>query len=309
MDPEDWLVGAQDAGCLGHACESLQDSNKWDVKTLLVSLAIASILGAVLLMYTWARADGQQCEEPAPDWPQGSPAARSDGLWTLQPQWQEPLEGDNSSSAGSASSGRRSQRSQEDAANAFETVETGLDSFLGEEFEPLALTEHPATPEASPPQHPQNMAVGVLMAPMQLPLPAASTPTLQLQPPASTTGAVPLPLNHLLSLPDSTASRSSPQSAEYLDLDASLTRSFPATPEWSDWSNVWFAGPEGPRRAFTESQLIPAMANYPVHTGWRHPHQPVEDRLRSSVAVLGPLVLNPFVGLFACMFCCGTSAA
>ena len=266
MGPEDWL-GAQDLG------------SRFDMRVMLATVATASGLAALLLTYTWTRPE--QSEDPAPDWPQGSPGARSDGVWTLQPQWQEPLEENSQSS-----------RSRDEVeTDAFETGPgPSLDSFLGEEFEPLAIEHVPATPEASPSQ--SVTAVGVLVPPMQLPLSAASTPTLRLEPAVSAGLAVPLPLNHLLPLPDSRAPcprGPSSRSEEYLDLDTSLARSFPATPEWSDWSNVWFAGPEGPRRAFTESQLIPGMANFPdLAMGWpqarhiaqqaQHAHEPVEAR-------------------------------
>ena len=296
MGPADWLLGNQPA-------QPDTDSIKFDLKTFLVSLTVASVLGALFFSCTWTRAEEQSDE--LPDWPQGSPAARSDGVWTLQPQWQEPLEAE--SSHGSQDEDVGEEAEEPVTANATASMESGLDSFLGEEFEPLAL-EHVSTPEASPSQTMQ--AVGLLaphaphaphaplapLAPMQLPASATSTPTLQFQPVSTgSTGAMPLPLNHLLPLPDPSGpargTSGGTSHEEYLDLDTSMARSMPATPEWSDWSNVWFAGPEGPRRALTESQLLnPIVAGFPNMAsniaGWQprhiaqHLHEPVEAGVR-----------------------------
>ncbi|CAE7398873.1 RRAGC, partial [Symbiodinium sp. CCMP2456] len=284
MGPSDWLLGAPDAqACLGRDCHSSIDFFKFDMRTIfvfIVSVAAASALGAFGLTYTWTRAEDPSDE--LPDWPQGP--ARSDGVWTLQPQWQEPLEADNPQTYHEDADAEMQGANEATAAvgDPDRVFESGLDSFLGEEFEPLALAhEHVSTPEPSPPQN--AAVVGLTLAPMHLPLPAASTPPLHPQP-SVPTGALQIPLNRLLPplpLPDTSAARARAHS-EDLDLDG-MVRSFPATPEWS---NVWFAGPEGPRRALTESQLIPSMASgFPgsgaTVAGWprqiSHIHEPVEE--------------------------------
>ena len=283
MGPSDWLLGAPDAqACSGRDCHSSMDFFKLDMRTMfvfIVSVAAASALGAFGLTYTWTRAEDQSDE--LPDWPQGP--ARSDGVWTLQPHWQEPLEADNPQTFHEDADAEMQGANEATATvgDPDRVFESGLDSFLGEEFEPLALAnEHVSTPEPSPPQN--AAVVGLTLAPMHLPLPAASTPPLHPQP-SVPTGALQIPLNRLLPplpLPDTGAARARAHS-EDLDLDG-MVRSFPATPEWS---NVWFAGPEGPRRALTESQLIPSMASgFPgsgaTVAGWprqiSHIHEPVE---------------------------------
>eukprot|EP00439_Symbiodinium_sp_Y106_P085569 s109_g28.t8 len=283
MGPSDWLLGAPDAqACLGRDCSSI-DFLKFDTRTIflfIVSVAAASALGAFGLTYTWTRTEDQSDE--LPDWPQGP--ARNDGVWTLQPQWQEPLEADNprtyhEDAEAEIEGANEATATARDPDSVFES---GLDSFLGEEFEPLALAgEHVSTPEPSPPQN--AAVVGLTVAPIHLPLPAASAPPLHPQP-SVPTGALQIPLNRLLPplpLPDTSAARARAHSEEW-DLDGRV-RSFPATPEWS---NVWFAGPEGPRRALTESQLIPNMASgFPgsgaAVAGWprqiSHIHEPVEE--------------------------------
>ena len=285
MGPSDWLLGAPDAqACLGRDCSSI-DFLKFDTRTIflfIVSVAAASALGAFGLTYTWTRTEDQSDE--LPDWPQGP--ARNDGVWTLQPQWQEPLEADNprtyhEDAEAEIEGANEATATARDPDSVFES---GLDSFLGEEFEPLALAgEHVSTPEPSPPQN--AAVVGLTVAPIHLPLPAASAPPLHPQP-SVPTGALQIPLNRLLPplpLPDTSAARARAHSEEW-DLDGRV-RSFPATPEWS---NVWFAGPEGPRRALTESQLIPNMASgFPgsgaAVAGWprqiSHIHEPVEASL------------------------------
>ena len=134
-----------------------------------------------------------------------------DGLWHLQPHWQDPSE------SGSQTSNSQSQGVKEDRD----------DNFLGEEFGPGSgeLVQG-------------EMAEGVLHI---------EIPTLSLEPARALS-----PVNEVVH------ERHEMHEMEVVRSPSMVpTLHEPIDAPGSDRPMVWFAGPEGPRRALTEADLLP----------------------------------------------------
>lgn len=204
----DWLNSTSTA-----SSGTLRDGRLWLV-TLILLVGTTMVLKALCKTSESQQSRGEKTSVASVQRSDGA-----DGLWHLQPHWQDPSE------SGSQTSNSQSQGVKEERD----------DNFLGEEF-------GPGSGELV-----QEMAEGVLHI---------EIPTLSLEP-ARALSPVNEVVHEMHERHEMEVERSPsmvPTLYEPIDAPVGPVGSGPVG---SDRPMVWFAGPEGPRRALTEADLLP----------------------------------------------------